>query len=63
MEPGKQFSSVKPKQRANKNTPVCRGCGEAFENRQVADEAHGKKGCGTETGERGYEMRTEKDAW
>lgn len=46
-----------------KNTPVCRGCGEAFENKAVAHEAHGKKGCGAEDGERGYEMRTEKDAW
>lgn len=46
-----------------KNTPVCRGCGEAFENRQVAEQAHGKRGCGTEDGERGYEMKRESDAW
>lgn len=46
-----------------KNTPVCRGCGEAFESRAVAEKAHGKKGCGTEDGERGYEMKRESEAW
>lgn len=44
-------------------SPVCRGCGEAFESRAVAEEAHGKMGCGTETGERGYEMRKNSEAW
>jgi hypothetical protein len=46
-----------------KNTPVCRGCGEAFENRKVAEQEHGKMGCGTESGERGYEMKRESEAW
>lgn len=44
-------------------SPVCRGCGEAFESRAVAEQAHGKMGCGTETGERGYEMRRDSEAW
>ncbi len=50
-------------EREPKSTPVCRGCGEAFENRSVAEQAHGKLGCGTESGERGYEMRRESEAW
>ena len=36
--------------------PVCRGCGEAFDSKETAHEAHGKNGCGKESGERGYEI-------
>ena len=46
-----------------KNTPVCRGCGEAFESKAVAYQVHGKNGCGTEAGERGYTMMRESEAW
>lgn len=48
---------------AEGKSPVCRGCGEAFESRAVAEEAHGKRGCGTEDGERGYEMKKNSEAW
>lgn len=56
-------AGLQAREAAEGKSPVCRGCGEAFESRAVAEQAHGKKGCGTEDGERGYEMRKNSEAW
>lgn len=53
-----QITSAKAK------VPVCKGCGEAFESREIAEQAHGKHGCGSrEDGTSGYKMTPEDEAW
>jgi hypothetical protein len=54
----------RPFDRTAATVPVCKGCGETFDSRETAHEAHGKNGCGNrEDGTSGYTMTPEDEAW